>query len=65
MGEAELSALKSTWEPLITAELAALLFDKKKVALGQDGCLAAITELLYQLQCPYARQHTDLLLRYI
>lgn len=65
VGDAECSALKTTWEPLITAEFAALVFDKKKLSLGQDGCVGVVADLIAQLQGPYARQHSDLLLRYV
>jgi hypothetical protein len=65
VGDAECSALKTVWEPLITAEFAALVFDKKKLSLGQDGCVGVVADLIAQLQGPYARQHSDLLLRYV
>lgn len=65
VGDAECSALKTAWEPLITAEFSALVFDKKKLSLGQDGCVGVVADLIAQLQGPYARQHSDLLLRYV
>lgn len=65
VGDAECSALKTAWEPLITAEFSVLVFDKKKLSLGQDGCVGVVADLIAQLQGPYARQHSDLLLRYV
>ena len=69
-GDTELAALRTTWEPLLSPDLAALLFPrgagKFAQAPNQDGCLAGVGELIAMLQggCPHAPQHSDLLLRY-
>ena len=72
--DAELAALRTVWEPLMTADLAALVFPSKGGAAGkfgqltnQDACLAAVTELTNQVsvsQASIAVQHSDLLVRY-
>ena len=65
IGDAECSALKIAWEPLITQDFALTVFDKKKLSLGQDGCVGVVADLIAQLPGPYARQHSDFLLRYV
>ena len=58
-GEPELQTLKGVWDPLISADLSALLFASSKGGLAnQDGCLGAVVELINQLQGPYAILHT-------
>ena len=60
-GQEELSVLRSAWEPLISPELAALLFAVTKGGLpNQDGCINAVNELLNQLHGPHALQHTGM-----
>lgn len=65
IGDPECSALKAAWEPLLTQDFALLVFDKKKLSLGQDGCVGVVADLIAQLPGPYARQHSDFLLRYV
>ena len=61
LGQEELSVLRSAWEPLISPELAALLFAVTKGGLpNQDGCINAVNELLNQLHGPHALQHTGM-----
>lgn len=73
--DAELAALRTLWEPLMSADLAALVFPSKGGAAGkfagqlanQDACLAAVTELTNQVSvspASVAAQHSDLLVRY-
>ena len=73
--DAELAALRTVWEPLMTADLAALVFPSKGGAAGkfgqltnQDACLAAVSELTNQVSVSQASvialQHSDLLVRY-
>jgi len=65
-GETELNALKATWDPLMTADLSALLFPVTKggTLVNQDLLLPAVTELTAQLAGPHAQQHLDLILRW-
>eukprot|EP01041_Mallomonas_annulata_P000127 gene127-202_t len=65
-GEPELLALRNVWEPLITSDLAAVVFQIQKpgTSVNQDLVIGPLNELLQQLEGPYAIQHTDLLLRY-
>lgn len=64
-GENELAALKSSWEHLMSADLATLLFPINKFgAPNQDACLNAMSELTSQLEGPYALSHIDFILRW-
>jgi hypothetical protein len=64
--EVEMSALRTVWEPLMSAELAALVFPVTKggALTNQDSMLPAMNELTNQLQGPFALQHVDLILRW-
>jgi hypothetical protein len=65
VGDNELNQLRVTWEPLLTPDLAYLLFPSVKFSLlNQDAFVPAINELSTQLECPYLMQHTDLILRW-
>lgn len=64
-GEFEFNQLKTTWEPLLSPDLAFMLFPGGKIAeSNHDSFVPAINELSTQLECPYFMQHTDLILRW-
>mmetsp|Transcript_14415 Transcript_14415/g.21637 ORF Transcript_14415/g.21637 Transcript_14415/m.21637 type:complete len:2162 (-) Transcript_14415:214-6699(-) len=79
-GEAEMQALKSTWEPLMAPELFAVIFQETKGLVNQDSVMGAMAELTSLLDeeaygatsgMPFGPgvgevviQHTDLMLRW-
>lgn len=66
IGESEFIAVRQQWEPLMTSELFSIAFAPMKPGhtLNQDVFVAALTELMQQLEGPYALLHTDLIFRY-
>lgn len=80
-GAVEWSTLKGQWEPLLTTELALLLFPESKhgpglgassasaagtgVSLSMEAVTPALPVLLSQFDCPHFKNHLDLLLRWL
>lgn len=70
VGEAEMTALKATWEPYVATELLdlfSILFPKisKSDILNQDSFLPSLAELVLQIDnSPFSLQHSDFILRY-
>jgi hypothetical protein len=64
-GEHEYLQLKAVWEPLLTSDLAYLVFPKNQFKPhSQDQFMPAFNELKSQMDCPYFDQHVDLILRW-
>jgi hypothetical protein len=65
-GEMEIAALKVVWRPIVTPELAYLLFPivRPGSPVNQDVYMPAMNELSTQLLCPYLTHHTEFLLRW-
>lgn len=72
-GEAELSALKAIWKPLVTPDLLYLLFPNSSsntpskhsgLSFNQDSFVPALNELTTQLECPHLTHHTEYILRW-
>lgn len=66
-GEPEVNALKVVWRPIITPDLAFVLFPIVKAGspANQDIYVPAMNELSTQLTCPHLPNHTEFLLRWI
>ena len=66
-GEMEVAALKVVWRPIVTPDLAFLLFPiiRPGSPVNQDVYVPAMNELSTQLTCPYLTHHTEFLLRWI
>ena len=66
-GEMEIAALKVVWRPIVTPDLAFLLFPivRPGSPVNQDVYVPAMNELSTQLLCPYLTHHTEFLLRWI
>jgi cytoskeleton-associated protein 5 len=69
-GEAEMTALKTIWKPLVTPDLLYLLFpssntpSKHGLSFNQDSFVPALNELTTQLECPHLTHHTEYILRW-
>ena len=65
--EMEIAALKVVWRPIVTPDLAFLLFPivRPGSPVNQDVYMPAINELNSQLLCPFLLHHTEFLLRWI
>jgi hypothetical protein len=65
-GEMEIAALKVVWRPIVTPELAYLLFPivRPGSPVNQDVYMPAMNELSTQLLCPYLAHHTEFMLRW-
>jgi hypothetical protein len=65
--EMEIAALKVVWRPIVTPDLAFLLFPivRPGSPVNQDVYVPAMNELSSQLLCPYLSHHTEFLLRWI
>lgn len=66
-GDAEVAALKVAWRPIISPDLAFVLFPLPRPGCpaNQDMYVAAMNELSTQLTCPHLPNHTEFLFRWI
>lgn len=65
--DTEIAALKVVWRPIVTPDLAFMLFPivRPGSPVNQDIYVPAMNELSTQLTCPYLTHHTEFLLRWI